>query len=224
MIIMVMTMPLRILLPISLLVLSACASRLALQPPESVNLSGTWVLNEELSQDVIVMPMRQSGGFPGGGGGFPGGGQRPSGAPPGGAGGGGGGRPPGGGRGGGGSVIPQKSPAMTATEMTIEQDENSMGFAYPNEMYRDVDWGEKEVRGAEVTAGWDDETLVIKTKRGRFTFTETYLLEPEGKVLTQTVALKTPRGSQEFVRIFELQEGEKELETATASEDTANTE
>src|SRR4051794_26730343 len=45
-------------------------------------------------------------------------------------------------------------PMVTAEQMTISQDAESMGIAYPNQPYRDVKWGRQKRSLYTVDAGW----------------------------------------------------------------------
>ncbi|MEM7357638.1 MAG: hypothetical protein AAF431_00870 [Pseudomonadota bacterium] len=169
--------------------LGACAPRLADTTPAGISFNGTWELLPERSQDVIVFPRaprsddngeaRQVGGANGGD------------------------------RGDKEQALPatpfsavHKSSAMTATEMTIEQDRLSMGVAYPGERYRDVDWGKRKLRGDTIVAGWKGDKLIIHSETRRLDFNETYFLSPDKTVLTLVIKLDGPRGNREFTRVF----------------------
>ena len=47
---------------------------------------------------------------------------------------------------------------VTATEMTIGQDPQSMGIEYPNQPYRDIKWGEQKRGLFTIDAGWEDSS------------------------------------------------------------------
>lgn len=173
------------------LLLTACSSRLADTTPAGIDFSGTWVLVPEQSQDVIVFPRPPSTSANNNGQARPVGGPRGENR---------------------GDKSSEKSPApfrsihktsaMTATEMTIEQDSFSMGVAYPGERYRDVDWGKRKLRGDTIVAGWKRDALIIRSETRRLNFTETYFLSPDESVLTLVVKLDGPRGNREFTRVF----------------------
>jgi len=193
-----------------LLLLSACASKLSTESPASVDLSGTWVLNETYSQEVVIQ--RQGGGERGGRG--QGGGR------------GEGGRGPGGGRGGerggerGGRDNSQggernrsadrgrergakKTPAMTAKEITITQNTDSMGIAYPKNNYRDIDWGKTELWNSTVEAGWNkNNILIIETEGERSSFTESYQLDPKSDILVLMIDTSPSQNGGEYRRVF----------------------
>lgn len=171
----------------------ACAS-LDYESPSTVNLSGKWIIDSTLSQGVIFPSNNASTR-----------GQKKGNKT--------GGPPPGGGRGGqgkrpdteenssdGGGRGPQKPDAAIATEMTIEHSGNSMGVLYQSGNYRDVDWGVTEMRNRTVTAGWQDNSLVIKTKGRRETITETYQLAEKGEVLTVLFDV----GGEQYTRVYRL--------------------
>ena len=129
-------------------------------------------------------------------------------------GGGGGGRGMPGGRGsgrggagnGGASGMPRMTPVMTDEEMTIEQNDDSMGVAYPDGRYRDVSWGKREKEGVKTEAGWDEETLVIRSEAEHMDVKESYVLGASGDRSTLELIVKGPMGKREFTRVF-IREG-----------------
>ena len=144
---------LRVIILSSTLFLSACASKLSQSSPETVDLSGTWELNPTYSQDVVLQSPRDAKGGKGSRGrGGEGGGRGNRG---GGGKGGDRGRPPEGDNSERRSR-PEKTNAMKATLMTITQNNDSMGIAYKNQDYRDVEWGKTEQWNATTTAGWNN--------------------------------------------------------------------
>lgn len=174
-----------------LILIASCASRLNTVSPDSVDLSGVWLLDQAKSQTVILggqFNNATSRAMAGTGMGSAGAVDSTSAPNPIGFGGG-----------------PQLTRAMKATEMAIEQNHDSMGIDYPNEQYRDIDWGEKEFYRETVTAGWRDNTLIVKSVGRQMIVTETYQLNATRDVLTLTLLIKDQRGKNEFVRIFNLQ-------------------
>jgi hypothetical protein len=168
--------------------LAACAARLATRSPASVDLSGTWVLNQALSQDVTLQrskraPERRTDGGQGRSAGNRNSQELVYASP----------------------SAPQKRPYMSAIEMTIEQGPDSMGVAYPNARYRDVDWGKRVVRGTKINAGWEQSELVINSDSKRLEVKEVYRLDISGNLLTLTIAVKGRGGTKEFVRVFDSQ-------------------
>ena len=177
------------------LYISACATVLDYDSPKTVNLSGTWVLVPDQSQEIILArPKRAS---------------KPSVAN----------------RIGGDSdrsdrtggaraqssrvprelaaqnrVRPEKPDAMTATKMTIDQSQDSMGVRYANGKYRDVDWGKTEYRGITTKAGWEKDTLQIITKSEKLNYSENYRLDQSGKLLTIVFEV----AGDEFRRLYTL--------------------
>ena len=166
----------RLFLLVMLVSLVACAS-FDLESPSNVDLNGHWVLDSAVSH-VVIFPLahsaKQGPKGDGRGDGPRGGGDR--GGP--------------GKRGGEGSNNEngrqrfQKPESATATEMTIELVSDSMGVLYKSGNYRDVDWGVKEIRNRTISAGWKGDLLIIKTKGGTGTITETYQLSENSTVLT----------------------------------------
>ncbi len=171
--------------------ISACATRLDQVSPANTDLSGTWLLDKNASQTVGIPSIRSFGNASGMGG-------------AGGAGGMGGGERE-------GNAVPTFSggisltPAMKAVEMTIEQNHDSMGIAYPNEIYRDIDWGKKEFFRETVSAGWQEDLLIVKSTSDEMTLTETYQLNSSKNIISLTLLIKNQRGTNEFVRVFNLQ-------------------
>jgi len=93
-------------------------------------------------------------------------------------------------------------PMVSATRMTIAQDRDSMGIAYPNQPYRDVKWGEQKRNLYVVDAGWRDDRLIVQTKSQPMTVSETYSLSGDGNTLTLLIELSAKRGDQRLTRVF----------------------
>lgn len=176
--------------------ITACATRLDTTSPLDTDFSGKWLLNQSASQTVSIGPSGQQnsgmGGNSGGMGGGMGGAENAEGVAE---------QQPGGRNFGG----PRLTPAMKSLEMTIEQNHDSMGIAYPDELYRDVDWGEKKFYRETVTAGWQGSSLIVKSSSDDMTITETYQLNSTKDILSLTISIKDQRGTNEFVRVFNLQ-------------------
>ncbi len=181
------------LLNIFLLVtlLTSCASNLKLFPPKDINLTGTWLLDVDLSEDVIViMSKPRASNKPQGGG-------RHS----------RGGRPSVSGKPDISSTPHFNKPAlMTATEMTIDQVKGSMGIAYLGALYRDIDWGKSEKLGKKMLAGWSGSSLIITTQNKRIKLKETYSIDADGKSLTLEIKLSGNKGKNTFKRVFRKRE------------------
>ena len=93
-------------------------------------------------------------------------------------------------------------PMIDARAMVIEQDATSMGIAYQNGTYRDVSWGERDLRLVDVAAGWDGPDLVIETESGSYDMVERYQLSPDGN-LRVVIHLNPARGEKiKVVRIY----------------------
>ena len=176
---------------IFLMLLGACSTRLGMMSPHSVNLSGTWVLDQKNSQTVMLEPKRERAD--------------PSAADQ--------SRPPANGdrQGRNGKrilgwmdlpVIPDKTDAMQSTEMTIEQGDDSIGIAYLNAVYRDIDWGEKKKGANSIIAGWRGETLIVETKTEQLRYSESYALGPAKDVLILTITVQSQSRPNKFVRVF----------------------
>ena len=182
-----------------LLTVSACASnpRLSYVSPTAINLSGDWVLNEPLSQTVVMFPAKRK---PTSNGAQPAGRAdngrssnpvvRPERRAP--------------GLENEASPVVRKPAAMVASAMKIEQGADGMGIAYPKHTYRDVDWGSKETRDETIWSGWAaDNALVIQTNSDQQKFREAYRLDASGKTLTITFTVNSFKGEQDFVRVFQ---------------------
>ena len=93
-------------------------------------------------------------------------------------------------------------PMIDARAMVIEQDATSMGIAYQNGTYRDVSWGERDLRLADVAAGWDGPDLVIETESRSYDMVERYQLRPDGN-LRVVIHLDPARGEKiKVVRVY----------------------
>lgn len=150
--------------------LSACAS-LAYKSPESINLSGEWVLDPAVSQTVIFSRHKAKHRAQRGSNGDRDGQGKPK------------GRRKASSNTDDGGAFQRKSDATVATHMTIEHVSDSMGVLYQSGYYRDIDWGVTEGLRGTVTAGWRDDSLVVKTKGPRRTVTEVYRLVENNTVL-----------------------------------------
>jgi len=94
-------------------------------------------------------------------------------------------------------------PVVRARAMAIEQTGSSMGIDYAGFPYRDVSWG-KRTRGTfEVTAGWQEDALQIRSKRGRMILTEVYRLSADQQQLVLTVSFRGgSQNGRNFRRTF----------------------
>ena len=94
-------------------------------------------------------------------------------------------------------------PMITATEMTIGQDPQSMGIEYPNQPYRDIKWGEQKRGLFTIDAGWEEQRLIIVTKSEPMTVHEVYSLSDAGNTLTLEIDLSSKRiGDRHVTRVF----------------------
>lgn len=206
---------------------------------ERPDLSGTWQLDTDLSDDpmeAIRQTMesnrsRMSGGF-GRGGGMGGGMGRGGGM--------GGGRPSSGGRGGGDDA--QSREAMRSRmeslrksleRMEIAQTPESISITYGDDrvVTFPTDGKKTEVAGrlgpAEVKASWKKSALNVRTEsEGRKT-TETYKITGDRKLLRVTVRMELggPMGTIEYTRLYrpaETPAGEQpEVESETEADSPA---
>ena len=91
---------------------------------------------------------------------------------------------------------------IDARAMLIEQDATSMGIAYESGIYRDVSWGERDLRHVEVAAGWDGPDLVIETEGTSYDMVERYQLRPDGNLRVE-IRVDRARGDQiKVVRVY----------------------
>ena len=178
------------------LFITACATRLDTTSPIGTDFSGTWLLDENRSQTISIGTTGLRNNGMGGNGGGMAGGMGGSESSQGNS------APQGAIRNFGG---PRLTPAMKSVEMTIEQNHDSMGIAYPDELYRDVDWGKKDFFRETVTAGWQGSDLIVISANDDMTITETYQLNTTNDILSLTISIKDQRGTNEFVRVFKLQ-------------------
>ena len=184
----------------------------------SPDLSGTWEMDKELSEDPMEKMreqrdrgMRSGGGGRSGGmgrggsgmGGSMGGGRR------GGMGGG-----AGGGRGSAGSPEERRERmralSESANRLEISQSPDSLRIVFADDRERAFTTDNKKnvietpMGEAEIKAKWRDGSLVVKTKTDRRTTTETYFLTEGGSLLTVVVEVEGqgPMGSLSFKRIY----------------------
>ncbi|HTK98707.1 MAG TPA: hypothetical protein VL379_11815 [Pseudomonadales bacterium] len=165
------------------LLLAACAcSHLTTVAPATVDLSGTWVLDARRSDSPPPMGHRRSEAEENEDRSTSYGGQPPPHF---------------------GGPMPLL-PMLTATQMTIGQDPQSMGIEYPNQPYRDVKWGEQKRGLFTIDAGWDNQRrLIIVTKSEPMTVHEMYSLNDVGNTLTLEIDLSSKRmGDRHITRIF----------------------
>lgn len=189
---------LRLLFLFPTALLAACTT-LNFSSPQSVDLSGTWVVDETLSQRVMMRPPRDEARGRGKRGGGRGPGMPPgNGAKPGG---------PSGGPGGSFDVDDYTASqvltpaAANSNTLVVEHVPESMGIRYQNGKYRDIDWGKTERGRLDMLAGWQDQHLIVKTKGRRGTITETFSLNASGDTLTIVYGVN----DNEFTRVYRLQ-------------------
>lgn len=82
-------------------------------------------------------------------------------------------------RGSGLAFVAQDIQVLDAVRMVIELTDDSMGIQHFPGVYRDVSWGRKERGIWQIQAGWDEDVLVIASNTNGIDVTERYqLLEP----------------------------------------------
>jgi len=197
-------------------VMPAGAAKPPAAPPD---LSGTWQINEDLSQTPQqAMRQRFEGAPPGGRGGGPGGPGRGGGRFPGGGGGrrGGGGRPEGG-------AAPEGRPDVEAAEgtMTIAWAAPQITITYPGDRKRVLFTDGRKVKEerpdgktAKIRASWTDTgSLEVVTKSDRGTRTEIYEITNDGRRLFVLIGLEG-RGPQpvQFRRVYDRAVAEEPAE------------
>ena len=194
-----------------------------------IDLNGIWILNQEESQDPRAVMMsamrrrasaREGGPRGGGGGGVRGGAPTPGssgrggiGQPPGGAAGGGG---RGGAAGAGGFGRGQGGDGRgmfggaAVQRLIIEQEGNGVRFLAAAGQERVVTVGDKTVspRGAEVTAEWKKNRLVVTSKGEQGKLTERYQLRDEGQrlIVEITVPARNRMPAFTFKRVYDRAE------------------
>ncbi len=94
-------------------------------------------------------------------------------------------------------------PMLGASGMVIEQNADSMGIAYREGGYRDISWGARKLRLADVQAGWDGADLVIETETVTYDMVERYRLSDEGQRLEVDIRIEPAQGDEiKLVRVY----------------------
>lgn len=178
------------------LTLAACTTlNLDSTPPAGYNLSGTWLINTQLS-DPPPAPGRN-----GDSGAARDGGRRGAGPN-----GGGGGQP----------RLPDRSsrltfafliqdfPVLAAQRLKIEQNRDSMGIDFDRGSYRDVSWGERERGIWDVTAGWDEAgVLTILSESTDARALERLQLSENERQLSVEFDYQVDGDSRRYRRVFD---------------------
>ena len=221
--------PRSILLGLSVIFVSLAASQA--EEAAKPDLSGTWQLNKEESDDPrekMMEARRRGGAGSGGRGGGGGGGRRGFGGPGGGRGGGGFGGPggggggrgggrggfggPGGGRGGDGARGGGAERFLALETLTIRQDGAELVIVDASDRSRSftIDGEKRAVEmgiGGEATvvAKWKKERLVVATSTERGKISETYELETDSGRLVVTTKMKGegPMGGMALRRVYD---------------------
>jgi hypothetical protein len=181
----------RLVAPFLLLILTGC-TQLEVVSPSGVDLSGTWELDRQHSdmRTLAERPPppetddRDVSGY-----------REPPASP--------------------GGLTPELSPRemdrgpmprlpmLTATQMTISQDDTSMGIDYPGQPYRDLKWGRQEHGLFIVEAGWEEGLLIVQTSSSPLHVRETYMLSDDGTTLTLQIELSgRAMDAAHLIRVF----------------------
>ena len=218
-------------------------SAAALGAPETPDLSGSWQMDEELSEDPMEKMreqrgggMRSGGGIGGGGGGGRGGGMGGGGwgAGTGGRpGGGAGGVPPGGMGGTGQPSVPsreemrERMQEMRASlaRLQITQTDSNVRITYADSREQTLTTNNKKsaietpLGKGTIKAKWrDDGGLLVKTKTERRQTTETYYVTKDGSLLTVLVEMRgeEPMGAISYKRIYRPADPKAEMDREPA--------
>ena len=167
------------------LLLAGCSSEpLNPEPPQRFDLSGTWLLQADLS-DAPPNPKGYGAEPP-----VPTDGQSRS-------------RRTSPRSRGGLAFVAHDFPVLVAQRMSIEQNRDSMGIEYDRGAYRDVSWGLRTRGLWEVDAGWDDAgQLVMRWKASDARALEVMSLSPDSEQLTVMLQIRTGEQNVEVRRVF----------------------
>ncbi len=177
------------------LALTACtALNLDSTPPQGYDLSGTWLINPQLS-DPPPVPRRGGDGpagrekgargpAPSGGGGQPQMSDRSSRLAF--------------------AFLIQDFPILAAQRLKIEQNRDSMGIDFDRGSYRDVSWGERERGIWDVTAGWDETgVLTILSESTDARALERLQLSEDERQLSIEFSYQVDGDSRRYRRVFD---------------------
>ena len=101
------------------------------------------------------------------------------------------------------AFLVQDFPVLGVDRMVIEQNRDSMGIEYGNGVYRDVSWGRRERNYWDVHAGWEEDTLYIRSDRRGIDGIEAMTLEEGGKRLRVVVSVESAGQAVRVDRVFE---------------------
>ena len=101
------------------------------------------------------------------------------------------------------SFLAHDFPVVRATEMHIEQNDDSMGVEFRPGGYRDVSWGNRQRGRWEVDAGWDEAGNLVIYSRGRdLDVRETIFLDRQD-LMTVVMDVDGDGRRLELTRVFE---------------------
>lgn len=89
---------------------------------------------------------------------------------------------------------------LSADEIEIELNHDSMGIRYEPGIYRDVSWGKRERPLWEVYAGWEEDQLVIISTANRMRVVERH--ERRGNELWVGIAINADGEKRLLQRVF----------------------
>ncbi|MGI9325246.1 MAG: hypothetical protein ACR2PZ_08520 [Pseudomonadales bacterium] len=166
-----------------MLCLLGCGSKpLAPAPPQQFDLSGTWLLQADLSDAPPGQRQLETLPPP-----IPGASRSRERRKP----------------GGGLAFVAHDFPVLVARRMVIEQNADSMGIEYDRGAYRDISWGERTRGLWTVTTGWDDEgQLVVRSKAKDADAVETMTLSTNGQSLTVHLEIEAGQQDVDVRRVF----------------------
>lgn len=93
-------------------------------------------------------------------------------------------------------------PVISRKSVLIEQDEESMGMRFEDQPYTDVEWGTTKEDGWRRSVKWSNSSLVVRSSRGRIRGHETYSISSETDRLSVEVSLVAGNQRVELTRVF----------------------
>ena len=93
-------------------------------------------------------------------------------------------------------------PVISRKSVLIEQDEESMGMRFDDQPYMDVEWGTTKEDGWRRSVKWSNSSLVLRSSRGRIRGHETYSISNETDRLSVEVSLVAGNQRVELTRVF----------------------
>ena len=97
-------------------------------------------------------------------------------------------------------------PVVVSNEISIEQNEDSMGIQYEEAPYEDFKWGKQVRDGWRIEVGWDGQSLVVSKQRNSVQGSETFSLNDAGRTLHVRVRINSRDNKYTFVRVYTRQD------------------